>query len=87
MGRRCGAVAFGIVALLIAWTMARQFVNGPGYTDSFYHLNVANSLLAGDGFVDLCRRSRERARALVSLLDAPDISAGSGRHGADSGAG
>ena len=63
MGRRCGAVVFGIVALLIAWTMARQFVNGPGYTDSFYHLNVANSLLAGDGFVD---------HYLWTYVDAPE---------------
>lgn len=63
MGRRCGAVTFGIVALLIAWAMARLFVHGPGYTDSFYHLNVANSLLAGDGFVD---------HYLWTYVDAPE---------------
>lgn len=52
MVRYGGALSFGVLALLMAWVMARLFVNGPGYTDSFYHLNVAKRLHAGDGFVD-----------------------------------
>ena len=63
MGRRSGAVSFGIVALLIAWAMARLFANGPSYTDSFYHMNVANSLHAGDGFLD---------HYLWTYVDAPE---------------
>ncbi|MCY4073258.1 MAG: hypothetical protein OXG60_18350 [Chloroflexi bacterium] len=63
MGRHCGAVIFGVVALLMAWAMARLFANGPNYTDSFYHLNAANSLYAGDGLVD---------HYLWTYVDAPE---------------
>ncbi len=63
MGRHCGVVIFGIVALLMAWAMAGLFANGPGYTDSFYHLNAAKSLHAGDGFAD---------HYLWTYVDAPE---------------
>ncbi|MCY4019899.1 MAG: hypothetical protein OXG39_10880 [Chloroflexi bacterium] len=63
MSRHYGALSFGIVALLMAWAMARLIVHGPSYTDSFYHLNAANSLRAGGGFAD---------NYLWTYIDAPE---------------
>ncbi len=38
---------FGLIALLGAFLLTRGLVNGPGYTDVFYHLNAADRLVRG----------------------------------------
>ena len=43
---------FGLIALLGAFLLTRGLVNGPGYTDVFYHLNAADRLVSGEGLTD-----------------------------------
>ncbi len=43
---------FILIALLGALLVTRGLVNGPGFTDVFYHLNAANRLVTGQGLTD-----------------------------------
>lgn len=44
-------ILFVLIAILIAFGMM-QLVQMPAYPDAFYHFNVANRLVSGEGFVD-----------------------------------
>lgn len=43
---------FVLIALFGALLVTRGLVNGPGFTDVFYHLNAANRLVTGQGLTD-----------------------------------
>jgi hypothetical protein len=43
---------FALIALVGAFLMTHGLVQGPGYTDAFYHLNAANRVVTGQGWTD-----------------------------------
>jgi hypothetical protein len=45
-------ILFAAFALAVAFAMTRGFIQGPGFTDAFYHLNAANRLVSGQGLTD-----------------------------------
>ena len=55
--------AFMVIALMVSIMMARVLVQGPSYTDAFYHINAANNLRSGKGLTD---------DYVWSYLDAPE---------------
>jgi len=50
--RRRQTALFGVVALIIAFSVVYGFVSAPGYTDVFYHFNAAERLVTGQGLTD-----------------------------------
>lgn len=52
-----------VIALMVSIMMARVLVQGPSYTDAFYHINAANNLRSGKGLTD---------DYVWSYLDAPE---------------
>jgi hypothetical protein len=49
---RRSALAFALLALVVAVIFARGLIAAPGYTDVFYHLNAANRFASGQGLTD-----------------------------------
>lgn len=45
-------ILFAFIALIIAFGLTRGLVKMPAYPDAYYHFNVANRLVNGEGFVD-----------------------------------
>jgi 4-amino-4-deoxy-L-arabinose transferase-like glycosyltransferase len=43
---------FAFIALVFAFGFTRGLIEGPGFTDAFYHLNAANRLVSGQGLTD-----------------------------------
>lgn len=45
-------ILFALVALILAFILVRGLVGMPAYPDAYYHFNVANRLVNGEGFID-----------------------------------
>ncbi len=45
-------ILFLILVIILAFLLTYGLVGRPAYPDAYYHFNVANRLVAGDGFVD-----------------------------------
>lgn len=45
-------ILFAVIALIIAFILTTNLVQMPAYPDAYYHYNVANRLVLGEGFTD-----------------------------------
>ena len=47
-----GTLLFIVIAIPLSFLLTQGLVGMPAYPDAYYHFNVANRLVVGDGFVD-----------------------------------